>query len=104
MAQPEARRSRRIQELLRAEGWFCFKVHGSEFMMAGLPDIICCAEGYFFGIETKEPGREGNTSARQKLVHTKIRNAGGVAFVASSPERVVSTIKAELQRIREEAK
>lgn len=100
MAQPESRRSREIQQLLRAQGWFCFKVHGNEHVMAGLPDIICCAEGFFYGIETKEPGREGNTSGRQRYVHTKIIDAGGLAFVASSKERVVEIIKADILKRR----
>jgi hypothetical protein len=50
MAQAESKLSRDIMCALRLEGWFCFKVHGSEHMMAGLPDIVVCANGYFIGL------------------------------------------------------
>lgn len=91
-------------EAFRAEGWFCFKVHGSELTMAGLPDVIVCAEGYFIGVETKQPGREGNTSRRQEYVHTKIQQAGGIAFVASDVKSTVSRIHSILQELEEAGK
>lgn len=84
MAQPEARLSRKIMEALRAEGYFAFKVHGSEFMMAGLPDIIVCAQGYFIGLETKMPDKRSNTSPRQDYVHELIEAAQGTASVVCS--------------------
>lgn len=94
--QPESKLSRRIQDAIRAEGWFCFKVHGSEFTMAGLPDIIVCARGLFVGVETKVPGKEKNTSARQDYVHNKIRQAEGVAVVVTSPAQAIQAIKKAL--------
>lgn len=93
MAQAEAARSRKIMEALRAEGWFCFKVHGSEFMMTGLPDVIVCAEGLFIGLETKLPDKRANVSARQRLVHEQINAAGGVAVVAVSPREAIAVVK-----------
>lgn len=87
MSQPEARLSRKIMDALRAEGAFVFKVHGDEYTLAGLPDIIGCYRGYFLALETKMPGKQGNTSARQDYVHQKIRDAQGlVAVVTSIPE------------------
>lgn len=100
MAQGESKLSREIMLDLRAEGWFCFKVHGSEHMMAGLPDIIVCAEGYFFGIETKMPGKRGNTSARQDYVHGLIEASGGSAFVVTSRLEAVRVIRTELEKLR----
>lgn len=93
MSQPEAKLSRRIMEALRAEGYFCFKVHGSEFMMAGLPDIICCAQGQFIGLETKMPQSRGNVSPRQSLVHSQIQNAGGTAHVVCSPQEALNVVR-----------
>ena len=81
---------------LRLEGWFCFKVHGSETMMAGLPDIIVCASGKFIGLETKNPGDELKTSVRQELVHQMIEAAGGAAFVVSSPADAVELVRGVL--------
>lgn len=101
MTQAESKLSRKIMTAIRARGWFCFKVHGSETMMAGLPDIVVCAEGLFIGLETKMPGKEGNTSARQVFVHEQIRNAGGIARVVNSEIAAIATIE---QALREAGK
>lgn len=93
MAQRESKRSREIMEALRSEGWFCFKVHGNEYTMAGLPDVIVCAEGRFIGLETKEPEKFGNTSARQDFIHEQIRSAGGHAQVVLTPRAAVAAVR-----------
>lgn len=86
-------------DALEAEGWFCFKVHGSQYMMAGLPDIIVCAEGRFIGLETKLPETRDNTSLRQDYVHAKIRAAGGTAEVVCSPNEAVEVVRAVLSAL-----
>lgn len=96
MSQPESRIQRTIQEALRAKGYFCFKVHGSEYMMAGLPDLIVCAEGKFIGLEVKLPSTRNNTSPRQRLVHTQIEHAGGVAQVVCSAAEALEVIQEAL--------
>jgi Holliday junction resolvase len=96
MTQPESKLSRKIMDALRLQGWFCFKVHGSEYMMAGLPDIIVCAEGRFIGLETKLPTQRANTSARQEFVHQQIRDAGGTAVVVCSPEEAITIVRGVL--------
>lgn len=97
MTQPESRLSRQIMGEIRMRGWFCNKNHGSEFTMAGLPDITVCAEGVYVALETKTPGNENNTSERQKYVMGKIREAGGTAEVVSSPEGAIAVILKALQ-------
>lgn len=92
MSQPESKLSRKIMEQLRLQGWFCFKVHGSEHMMAGLPDIMVCAEGQFIGLETKMPQSRDNVSPVQRLVHSKINNAGGTAAVVCSPQEAIDVV------------
>jgi hypothetical protein len=95
MAQPEAKLSRQIQDALKAKyGFqiFCFKVWGNEHMLAGLPDILGCISGHFFGLEVKTPGKRRNTSARQEYVHELIRNAGGVAAVVESVEEALAAV------------
>lgn len=96
MSQPESALSRRIMQELRVNGWFCFKVHGSEHMMAGLPDIIVCAEGLFIGLETKMPDKRKNTSPRQEFVHGMIKDAHGVAAVVCSTREAVEVIQRAL--------
>jgi Holliday junction resolvase len=96
MSQAESNLSRKIMKRLRLEGWFCFKVHGSETMMSGLPDIIVCAEGKFIGLETKMPDKRENTSTRQEYVHDLIRLAGGIASVVWSEEQAVEVVRRAL--------
>lgn len=92
MAQRESKRSRDIMKELRARGAFCFKVWGSEHMMAGLPDIIGCYGGQFFGFEVKHPETRDDTSARQEYVMGKIRQAGGVAKVICTKSEGVKAL------------
>lgn len=97
MAQRESRKSRQIMDALRAEGWFCFKVHGGAMMMAGLPDIVCCAEGLFIGIETKHGETREGTSKTQDLRRDQIHSAGGVYEVATTPEEAVDVVRRALE-------
>lgn len=80
--QPEARISRDIRKLVKERGGFCFKVWGSEMMMAGLPDLICCYRGLFVAFEVKTP--VGRLSQRQRYVLRVIQDRGGIAAVPRS--------------------
>lgn len=93
MTQPESRLSQNIQMAFKKQGWFCFKVHGSALMTAGLPDIIVCAEGLFIGVEVKLPAKRKNTSPRQDYIHDKIKAAEGWAVVVCSPKEAVAAVK-----------
>lgn len=80
-------------DALRREGWFCFKVHGGAKMMAGLPDIVCCAEGLFIGLETKHDETREGTSKTQDLRRDQIRSAGGIYEVVTSAEEAVEFVR-----------
>ena len=95
--QPESRLQRKIQDALKLEGWFVFKIHGSELMMAGLPDLIVCAKGLFIGLEVKLPTTRNNTSPRQDYVHELIRAADGAAVVVCSPAEAITFVQAYLE-------
>ena len=93
MTQPEARLSRKIKDALSLEGAFVFKVWGSEHMMAGLPDLVGCYKGRFFGFEVKMPDKRSNTSARQIYVGSLIIAAGGVWKVVCSPKEALGILR-----------
>lgn len=65
-------------------------------MTAGLPDIICCAEGMYIGLETKMPESRNNVSARQVYVHNQIYLAGGKVYVVCDPAEAVHSVKLAL--------
>ena len=94
MAQGESKLSRKIITALEVRGVFCFKVHGGPHMMSGLPDIIACVEGQFWGFETKMPDGKDATPI-QKFIHTKIRSAGGQAHVVRSVVEVLQILGLE---------
>jgi Holliday junction resolvase len=83
-------------KMLREEDVFCYKVHGSELTMAGLPDVVCCVDGKFLGIEVKMPGKKHTLTPRQKHVHRMIVAAGGAVAVVSS----VSEARIALEELR----
>ena len=93
MAQRESKLSRKIMAELEKRGAFCFKVHGGPFMVVGLPDIICCYRGRYLAFETKTPNG-GKTTPVQRLVHSKIVKAGGVAVVIRSVEQALQYLDA----------
>jgi len=64
--------------------------------MKGLPDIIGCHKGRFIGIEVKEPGKEDELTEIQKQRIKEINMAGGIAFMATSPEQVINKLREEL--------
>lgn len=65
-------------------------------MMSGLPDVICCAEGLFIGLETKHDETREGTSVTQDLRRDQIHEAGGVYRVVTSPEEAVDAVRAAL--------
>ncbi|UJQ86208.1 holliday junction resolvase [Gordonia phage GiKK] len=91
MSQPEARLARAIRLELTSRGVFVFKVHGSSMMMAGLPDLIGCANGRFIAIECKMPGNKA--SRIQELIHSKIEAAGGRVIVAYSVQDALKVLR-----------
>lgn len=92
MSQPEARLQRKIQDELKKRGAFVQKNHGSDMMMAGLPDLVGCYRGYYFGFEVKMPG--GKASAIQRRRLQQIIDAGGVACVVHGAEEALGLLDA----------
>lgn len=70
----------RIKKYLKDEGAYFIKYWGGgEFTKSGIPDIIACVNGFFFGIEVK--AKTGKPSALQLVNLKKIDDAGGFAIL-----------------------
>lgn len=82
MAQPESKLSTKIMDAWRGRGAFCFKVHGSEFQMSGIPDIAGTYRGLSVWCETKMPGNSPSKIQQYRI--QKIQDAGGLVVVAYS--------------------
>lgn len=58
---------------------------------AGTPDIIACLDGKFIAIEVKRKGNKPTPLQLAKL--DKIRESGGIAFIAYSKDEVINQLK-----------
>lgn len=101
MATPEGRIQQGIQRRLAELGVFVFKIHGSALMPSGLPDLICCVDGVFLGLEVKTPQTKSNVSPKQRYMHSKIRRARGVVHVVCSVADVEELIESMRESMRE---
>lgn len=67
-------------------GCFCWKEHGGMYGTAGIPDIICCYRGRFYGFEVKT--EVGRPTKLQEATIRRINEAGGTALIVRSVEEV----------------
>ena len=72
-------------------GCFCWKEHGGMFGTAGVPDIIACIGGRFYGFEVKT--ETGKPTKLQEAVIRKINAAGGTALVVRSVDEVRAVVE-----------
>lgn len=68
-------------KLLKANGIYYFFPATHGFGRSGVPDIICCANGLFLGIECKA-GNNKPTALQEKEMQS-IRDAGGKTIVVN---------------------
>jgi hypothetical protein len=83
----------KVLALIKSRGGYAVKIHGSQFMLLGLPDIIACYRGRFLAFEVKRDGRPAKPIQLFQL--GRIRRAGGVALRIHT----VESAAAELDRI-----
>ena len=76
-------------------GCFCWKEHGGMYGTAGIPDIIACINGRFFGFEVKTKGEK--PTKLQDATIRKILAAGGTALVVRSVDEVRTAINGSLR-------
>lgn len=94
---PETRLQKRIREALERTfpGSFWRKIHGGPYQRKGLPDLLGCVQGRFFGLEVKCPDGDPPTPLQSKTMK-KIREAGGGSCVVTSPEEAIDAIRRTL--------
>lgn len=80
---PEGRVKKAVKEWLakRHPGCWHYMPVSNGMGRVGCPDFLCCINGRLVAIETKAPGKRGNTTARQDAEIAGIIAAGGVAVV-----------------------
>lgn len=84
-----------LKYLRSLTGCFCWKEHGGMYGTAGIPDIICCYGGRFYGFEVKIEA--GKPTELQKATIRKILKCGGTAMVVRSVDEVRAVMEGSLQ-------
>ena len=77
-----------IKKYITEHGGLCYKIHGGDlYQENGIPDLLCCWSGLFFGIEVKDPG--GKATPIQLVQGSRIKKAGGHFIIATSVQDVI---------------
>jgi Holliday junction resolvase len=78
---PEAAVKQKCKDILKKHGVWQFSPSMNGLGRAGIPDLICCVNGYFLAIECK--AGKGKTTALQDREIAAIHTAGGAALVVN---------------------
>tara|TARA_R100001530_G_scaffold100248_3_gene69669 strand:- start:246 stop:527 length:282 start_codon:yes stop_codon:yes gene_type:complete len=78
---PEKKVKQKVAKLLKEVGAYYFFPATGGYGRSGVPDIVGCVDGKFFGIECK--AGKNTTTALQELELKKIEESGGVAMVVN---------------------
>ena len=73
---------------------FCWKEHGGMYGTAGVPDIIACINGHFYGFEVKTD--VGKSTKLQEATIRKILASGGTALVVRSVDEVRAVVNGSM--------
>jgi len=80
-ATPEKKVKDKVVGILKEEGVYYFFPATHGFGRSGVPDIVCCVNGYFLAIEVKA-GTNKPTALQVREIEV-IRRSNGVAVVAN---------------------
>lgn len=81
---PESKVKAKIKKILKDNGVYYAMPIGTGYGNSGVPDFLCCVNGYFLAIEAK--AGKGTTTALQDKHIREIKNAGGVAGVIAEEQ------------------
>ena len=92
---PEAKVKKRVVNVLKENGAYYFFPATGGFGRSGVPDIVGCYRGLFFGIECKAGSNK--PTALQEAEMRKIREANGITLVVN--EENIDDVKIMLRDI-----
>jgi len=90
---PEGRVKNGVKQVLKSKGIWYFMPMQNGFGVVGIPDFICCWDGQFLAIETKAPGKRGDTTANQDRKLQEICDHGGYSLVVDDPNQVLEFLE-----------
>lgn len=69
----------KIKKFIEEQGGWQVKYFANRMTKVGIPDLLCCINGYFVAIEVK--AQNGHPSDLQIYHCNKIRDSGGFAYI-----------------------
>lgn len=101
MRGPETRLRIKIQKALAEAfpGSYFRKIHGNKFQNRGIPDLIGCVHGMFFGFEIKISGKKATPIQNVEL--KQIKKANGKSAVITSPQEAVKIVSDAIYEFEE---
>ena len=97
---PEAKVKKKVVAILKQLGAYYFYPVTGGYGKSGVPDVVGCYRGKFFGIECKA-GKNKPTPLQQKNLDD-ITKEGGLAYVIN--EDNVNLVEVVIQKLNSEAK
>lgn len=95
---PEGKVKEKIKALLKKHDIYYAMPIGTGFGNSGVPDFLCCVNGFFVAVEAKA-GR-GKPTALQEKNMRDIEAAGGRALVVSDDPTSQEVLLAVLENMR----
>ena len=92
---PEAKVKKKVVNVLKENGAYYFFPATGGYGRSGVPDIVGCYRGVFFGIECKAGSNK--PTALQEAEMRKIREANGITLVVN--EENIDDVKIMLRDI-----
>ena len=99
-ATPESKVKNKIKTMLKAHGVYYAMPIGTGFGNSGVPDFLCCVNGFFVAIEAK--AGKGEPTALQWKNLEEVNAAGGYTLVIR--ETNIDYLKAVIQECKENMK
>lgn len=96
-ATPEKKVKDKIVKILKDAGVYYFYASTHGFGRSGIPDLICCVNGKFLGIEVK--AGDNKTTALQDRELAAIQAQGGIAVVIN--EKNIDAVPTIIKLLRE---
>ena len=85
---PEGRVKAEVKKYLTSIGAWWYMPVSNGMGRVGCPDLLICHQGRFIAVETKAPGKRGNTTPNQDRELAAIQAADGLALVVDDVEQL----------------
>jgi Holliday junction resolvase len=95
---PEAKVKEKIKKILKEHGVYYAMPMGTGYGNSGVPDFLCCVNGFFVAIEAK--AGKGVPTALQEKNMRDIGKAGGRTLVINEHSLELGVLEAVLENMK----